>query len=261
MELRWEDNYVYHIINKVQNAEFIWNHTLPAYKLKYKKQQFWIELVKEMNSIFTPNVPFQYDEVTHKWCNLKSYFSTEKQRIENARRSGASVDEKSPWKLYGSLKFLVVVSQHTPSVNNFNKRSLEVLRQENKDDLDDCIEFLDEDIDAEQFNSASQPLEAIGATDANSSKIVSDVVLSPLANNKKENDANDNASALIAASQNLTNAYCAASKNEKANSFATYIADEISKLAVDLQLSARKDMHNILINLQMEQLNRNGQSD
>ncbi|XP_067641786.1 uncharacterized protein [Eurosta solidaginis] len=168
MKLRWEDNYVYHIINKVQNAGFIWNHTLPAYKLKYKKQQFWIELVKEMNSIFTPNVPFQYDEVTHKWCNLKSYFSTEKQRIENARRSGASVDERSPWKFYDSLKFLVVVSQHTPSVNNFNKRSLEVLRQESKDDLDDCIEFLDEDISAEQFNSASQPLEAIGATDANS---------------------------------------------------------------------------------------------
>ncbi|XP_036334137.1 uncharacterized protein LOC118744650 [Rhagoletis pomonella] len=82
-----------------------------------------------MNSTFTANVPFQCDEVRHKWCNIKSYFSSEKQRMDKAKRSGAGGDEnvQTSWKFYEALKFLQHMNEHTPSVNNFNKWSLQNL--------------------------------------------------------------------------------------------------------------------------------------
>ncbi|XP_036317673.1 uncharacterized protein LOC118732648 isoform X1 [Rhagoletis pomonella] len=303
--------------------KYIWNHMLPSYKHKYKKQQFLLALVDEMNSTFTANVPFQYDEVTHKWCNIKSYFSSEKQRMDKAKRSGAGGDEnvQTSWKFYEALKFLQHVNEHTPSVNNFNKWSLQNLDPDPNTSrklgeqlqpaecfdpgfdsessfslIEDNTEFITITPLAITSNSSIQSLQDtknISTEDTNSDatpiKIISDEIVTPPLvtsqncgrfddnnNNstrklvhatrkrrtKINNDLDENAYALIEASQNLTNAFHVASKtnnaDEKANSFGIYMGEEIVKLDPDLQLKAKKQMHDILMDLQSEQLKRNG---
>ncbi|XP_017478996.1 PREDICTED: uncharacterized protein LOC108368623 [Rhagoletis zephyria] len=235
---------------------------LPSYKDKYKKQQFWLDLVDEMNSTFTANVPFQCDEVRHKWCNIKSYFSSEKQRMDKAKRSGAGGDEnvQTSWKFYEALKFLQHMNEHTPSVNNFNKWSLQNLDPDPNP--------------SRKLGEQLQPAECFDPEDTNSDatpiKIISDEIVTPPLvtsqncgrfddnnNNstrklvhatrkrrtKINNDLDENASALIEASQNLTNAFHVASKtnntDEKANSFGIYMGEEIVKLDPDLQLKGR----------------------
>ncbi|XP_036322178.1 uncharacterized protein LOC118736197 [Rhagoletis pomonella] len=239
-----------------------------------------------MNSMFTANVPFQYDEVTHKWCNIKSYFSSEKQRMDKAKRSGAGGDEnvQTSWKFYEALKFLQHVNEHTPSVNNFNKWSLQNLDPDPNpsrklgEQLQPAECFDPGYISTEDTNSDSTPIKIIsdeivtpplvtsqncGRFDDNNNNSTRKLVHATRKRRTKiNNDLDENASALIEASQNLTNAFHVASKtnntDEKANSFGIYMGEEIVKLDPDLQLKAKKQMHDILMNLQSEQLKRNG---
>lgn len=70
-------------------------------------------------------------DVVRKWNNLKTYFITESQKYYKTCKSGAATDdvenfEKSSWKYFEKLIYLKETCEAMPSINNYNKRSLNV---------------------------------------------------------------------------------------------------------------------------------------
>lgn len=126
-KFEWPDNLVESLINAWQDQPVLYDVSHPEYHLKDKRRNAIQRIVSALEDLEVNPMP-SHDEVTKKISSLRGYFVSEKNKVNQAKVSGAGANEayKSKWQFFESLQFLSdnIIPRRTES--NLVKRKKEV---------------------------------------------------------------------------------------------------------------------------------------
>ncbi|XP_016998078.2 uncharacterized protein [Drosophila takahashii] len=236
-----------YLICCVHANEAIWNHGSPRYKVKHLKVDFWQNLAEDLNSKFFPAVLIQSADCNRKWNNLKSYYIYESKKLLKAKKSGAdaeTLEALDQWKHKAKMEFLSGLSTPLASVNNFTKRSLDM--------LDDSTLDMDESLTEAEMSSVSSGYKAT-STSFKAGR--------HHATKKKRACVEDRYTVAQASVESANHIITAAQKKDTGDNglfyFTEYLRDSLSRLDPDLQLKAKRVFSDTVLELESMQLNRN----